>query len=76
MEDSFKWHSIIAGTAVVTLGVIESVALLTGHDGEFFSTIVVAISALGGVPIVSKSVQNIMSERKNATSSSTKDPSS
>lgn len=40
--------------AIIGLTVLESIALVTGHDGLLFSLIVAAVSGLGGYAIHDK----------------------
>lgn len=45
---------VLAAVGVVTIGAVESVALLTGHNGNFFNLAIGAMVAItSGTPFVS-----------------------
>lgn len=55
---------VLAAVGVITIGAVECVALLTGHNGNFFNLAVGAIVAItSGTPFV----QNLATKRTKAS---------
>lgn len=57
MQQEQKRREVVVLTAIVAIGIIEGVALATGHNGESLRLALTAIAGLGGYVIGRRSRQ-------------------